>query len=349
MNDSEAKEGRGQTCDLAREHLRQLIQRGQVEYEAFDSGEDAKVLASGYKRACTALAEIIDVNRLRQLGSSKRIRKAWSRILALDFEDRALVVETWARCLRETGEDWRAARAVCSKFASIVDALPRKLDSGLACMLVELVRYQKEDAFHAVADLMDGWKTLTAAEHRKRYVDFLEGYFRYTSSRTLTPLAKAASLLIKTTDQDPLAILGSVCSPNVMKTDKYAGWFLKALCSGLETVHESNRRRYLDLCLATAAKSCGSASSVAVDVPKKLGGLNASLGSEYLDGFRRLVENVGICVVGRCLGSFYRRCAAQDSARIRQYVDLVCQVSSEYGKEAAFAFVEGKTRVSAEF
>ncbi len=349
MSDSKAEERSGHTRDLAREHIHQLIQGGQVEYEAFDGGAEEKVLASAYQRACAALAEIIDANQLRQFKASKPIRKAWQRILALDFEDRALVVETWARCVREMGEDWQAARTVCSKFASIIDVLPRRLDSGLSCLLVALFRRQKEDAFDAISDITEGWKTLTAAEHRKQYVDFLESYLQYTPSKTLPCLARAASLLIKAADPKRLETFGSVCSPKAMKTDKYACRFLHALCSGVESTNESHFGRYLDLCLAAAAKSCGSAASVAADVPERLDGLNASLGSEYLDGFCRLVENVGIGVVGRGLGSFYHRFASEDPARIRQYVDLVCQVSNRYGKEAAFAFVEGKTRASVEF
>lgn len=339
---------------MAKDHIRDLIKQGKVEYEVFDIVNALDASASDIKTIRERIFEIIEMNEKEGLRWPKWLRRRSGReiytttekLLKLKHSDTAMLFRIWGRCLAAAQPDRKTMRVVRVDFASLVPTLSTKLDKRFMELTPELVERHKQAAFQIASVVSDNLSKLDSTEQALKYLDFLGKYLSTASEKGLKGFLSLSLVLFCLADTDVLEQFEKECPPNVLERTEHAEEFVIKCGAAIHEVPEEIRNKYIELCMIAARQSFGSAMFIASDLSKKLEQLDRIAKDQYIDSFTEIITKVGICSVGFCSSRLHKLFLSHSSGEVQRLVELICEIATKYGSCAAFDFIERKTRSS---
>lgn len=325
----------------AKTHIENLIKSGKIEYGVFnllDLDESNTLDKSDIRKS---LIEIIEINHTTQLNQGYAIYNTAQEILQMRHPHAARLFQTWIQCLTMAKSDYKTMQHVCSKFASIVPALSSPWGEKFMELAPEFVKYHKQDTFSLIPFISNRFSTLNSPEQNLTCLNFIQKYMASATDKVLRGLLKISLILSGWQDAGIFEKFEQICPPKVLIADQEAAAFMIKLGNALDHIDKKNQRTYFDLCLTAARQSFGSASFIAVSLPKKLFRLSGTAKTPYVDSFYRIVNTVGIRSVGFCSDRLFSLFLRHSPAAIQKVIDLNCEIASHYGSTAAFHYLEG--------
>ena len=327
-------------------HVRELIAAGKHGYRVFDVLDAAGLPPDAVGSIRRALVQVVEVDLVQELKQGEGILDTARALLAMEAADRPGLFAAWARVLVAAQHNRKAMKELCSDFTALVACLSPAALLATEDFVAALIEHQKRDGLDMILEGLGATIQSMSESQREEWFAFLEPYVPLVYPKPLAGLARISGALVCHGENALLEVLGGICDLDTVENDREVEPFLLRCSGSLAQVADELGLPYLRLCLQIAKQSCGSAGSVAKQMPKRLDLLPEPARLRYLEAFARVVEHASIRTVSFCLKALHGMFAQESVSGLDEFVDAVCEVGRDYGASAADAFVQRKTAAS---
>jgi len=316
---------------IARQHLRELVERKSKSYELLLALEQNP---APDESCFGSLARVVDRLVFHEISLGEAELAELSGFLTSAGDDLGSLLSTLALAVSEAEPDRGRLQLLVTgypKWLNLLSASARPHFLGILPNVAALLGELKESGMQSLIRHFNGCASADDFETLTGCI----GRYQETSGEILLAAAELAELAIRADDRAMITALMIAVPPDVMFDSKDARLVLPAMAK-LPAAGAV-------LCVAVAKHDHSSALNLARQLPNSLAGLGPEEQAAYLKAFRGIVDSAGISLVGygsKHLPDVFRK-AGIDQAR--EFAEQGIAIARRYGKVAAEEFFEQRT------
>ena len=332
--------------DVAKNHLRELAARKSVAYELLVHLEQLSpsVDADCFKN----LSELVDRVVFHEVRVPAEVTRRFEDMARSNTSELGQLLDVWQQTFKKAEPSRAGMRLVLANYA---DWLTEVSASARPAFLEALPRMAQR--IHELG--LDGMRTIilalnacTSSTDCGIVAKGIAAYGRTSGSILLAVarIARDAAAFDATTKLE--TVIGAV-PPDTVLDAKDSRNLLPAtarVSKHCANLGKTAWLRGIDLCLALATRSHSSACVVAEKLPTLLTELSPGADAAYMDAFSRLVETIGVSIVGFGITKMPRVFRDLGAPQAMQFVDVGIYVAEKYGRKAGKSFFDERTSAS---
>jgi hypothetical protein len=281
----------------------------------------------------------------QELRAGSEISDTADAIIKAGEPDTAKCFSAWRLAVTGAYPSRAAMRAMLQSFGRLLQ-LTRRSQRPVFLDFLPRIAPCVDDL--EVAGIEEILKMVNAFEDSGDGQHFLEfvGLYGSTSGQVVLGVARIAHKAIRYDRKDYLSKFLAIVPPERTLENADAKKLIPTLASLIEVSSPRGKDfccKGLDLFLTVAGKNYSSACFSMREVPKRLESVSSSAGLYYVEDFERLVQAIGISVVGFCLNKLPKMYGEYGVAATRSFVEAAASAADTYGINAGQGFLERMT------
>ncbi len=329
---------------VLKEHCEEMRQKFPI-YQIFDRLEQSNLSVEDVTALRKEFSQLAEVFIQQELRLDPEILQAVDYIISLGMPDAHRVASSWKTAVVSAADISRpAAKIMFSGFYQwLLETSPETRDSFFE-VLPQLAPSIRKLGTKGILQILSAVKELMTHEDCEVLLQSIAAYGE-TDAEIILGVSSIARDALRSGEANYLERLMAILPAEeiVEDQDSYALIpEIARLCEVCNKHKELLWRHALDLILLIAEENCSSAYATAQALPKRLQRSDVDP-IIYFEDFAKLVETIGIRVIGfglKTLPEFYEKYGIE---KTRSFVDAAASVAEDYGVTAGQYLLEQKT------